>query len=197
MENQRPTSDSIDRENEDYVKRMLKTERDQLKHLNTIVQESIAEETSLANKLAEEDAAEDTRTTGERIADTVARFGGSWTFIIGFGAVIVVWITLNVVFLVSRAFDPYPFILLNLVLSCLAALQAPVIMMSQNRQEVKDRKRAENDYLINLRAELEIRSLHRKVDLSIEDQFKHLCDIQQKQLEWLERIEKRLDKHLK
>ena len=99
-----------------------------------------------------------------------------------------IWISANVFFL-RNDFDPYPFILLNLILSCIAALQAPIIMMSQNRQEAKDRQRAQNDYLINLKAELEIRSLHQKMDLSVIDQFKHLCDIQQKQLEILAQIQ--------
>src|SRR5258706_11930824 len=103
-----------------------------------------------------------------------------------------VWISANIFFL-RDGFDPYPFILLNLILSCVAALQAPIIMMSQNRQETKDRQRAQNDYLINLKAELEIRSLHQKMDLSVTDQFKHLCDIQQKQLELLARIQATLE----
>jgi uncharacterized membrane protein len=107
------------------------------------------------------------------------------------------WATIiaNSFFLAQKAFDPYPYILMNLILSCVAALQAPVIMMSQNRQETKDRKRAENDYIINLKSELEIRSLHQKIDLSIVDQFKLLCDIQQKQIELLERIEAKLKDH--
>ncbi|AEI49075.1 protein of unknown function DUF1003 [Runella slithyformis DSM 19594] len=107
-------------------------------------------------------------TFGERLADKIAEFGGSWTFIISFGFFILVWITANVWLLLNKGFDPYPFILLNLILSCLAALQAPVIMMSQNRQEQKDRERAKNDYEINLRAELEIRLLHEKLDFVIQ-----------------------------
>jgi uncharacterized membrane protein len=107
-------------------------------------------------------------TFGERVADKIAEFGGSWTFIISFGLFIMVWISANVWLLLNKGFDPYPFILLNLILSCLAALQAPVIMMSQNRQEQKDRERAKNDYEINLRAELEIRLLHEKLDFVIQ-----------------------------
>lgn len=107
-------------------------------------------------------------TFGERVADKIAEFGGSWTFIISFGLFIMVWISANVWLLQNKGFDPYPFILLNLILSCLAALQAPVIMMSQNRQEQKDRERAKNDYEINLRAELEIRLLHEKLDFVIQ-----------------------------
>ncbi len=107
-------------------------------------------------------------TFGERVADKIAEFGGSWMFIISFGLFIMFWISANVWLLLNKGFDPYPFILLNLILSCLAALQAPVIMMSQNRQEQKDRERAKNDYEINLRAELEIRLLHEKLDFVIQ-----------------------------
>ena len=103
-------------------------------------------------------------------------------------AFLLLWIALNAFILLNKGFDPYPFILLNLILSCLAALQAPVIMMSQNRQEEKDRQRAQNDYLINLKAELEIRSLHQKFDLVIEEQLKTLFDIQQQQLDLLKQI---------
>lgn len=106
----------------------------------------------------------DTRTYGERIADSVANFGGSWTFIIAFFVFILIWIGINVYVLVSRPFDPYPFILLNLILSCLASLQAPIIMMSQNRQEDKDRERAKQDYEINMKSEKEIRALNHKLD---------------------------------
>lgn len=113
---------------------------------------------------ADVDDDEGTSTFGQRTADAVATFGGSWTFIIIFSVVIVVWMITNVVILRGGAFDPYPFILLNLVLSCLAALQAPVIMMSQNRQEEKDRRRSKADYKVNLMAEVEIRTLHEKID---------------------------------
>jgi uncharacterized membrane protein len=110
----------------------------------------------------------DNRTYGERIADNVADFGGSWTFIIWFFVIIIVWIAANVFLLLNKGFDPYPFILLNLILSCLASLQAPIIMMSQNRQEDKDRERAQKDYEINLRSEQEIRALNKKLDKIIE-----------------------------
>ena len=103
-------------------------------------------------------------TFGQKAADAVAKFAGSWAFIFSFVAVMVIWMIVNVV-LSTKAFDAYPFILLNLVLSCIAAVQAPLIMMSQNRQEEKDRRRARSDYMINLKAELEIRNLHDKLDL--------------------------------
>jgi CRP/FNR family transcriptional regulator, cyclic AMP receptor protein len=114
-------------------------------------------------------------TFGQRIADKVATFGGSWTFIISFGIVIVCWMATNTILLRHRAFDPYPYILLNLVLSCLAALQAPVIMMSQNRQAAKDRLQADADYEVNLKAELEISNLHKKVDQIYEAQQAHFA----------------------
>jgi len=127
-------------------------------------------------------------TFGEHLSDKIAEFGGSWKFIITFGSVIVVWVVLNAVLLLNRAFDPYPFILLNLILSCLAALQAPVIMMSQNRAEARDRLRAENDYKVNLKAELEIRHLHEKIDHLLRKQYNRLFEIQQIQIELLEEI---------
>lgn len=130
---------------------------------------------------------------GQRLADKVATFGGSWKFIIIFGLFIAIWITSNIVFLLNKAFDPYPFILLNLILSCLAALQAPVIMMSQNRQEEKDRERAQKDYMVNLKAELEIRTLHEKIDHLIIHQQQELLNIQQVQVEMLEDIMKQIN----
>lgn len=179
--------------NSNYIHQLMQSEDEQLNKLHSIVQNAIEEETLLTSKLSE---AEDDgkRTYGQRLADKVAGFGGSWKFIIIFIVVLISWILLNALFLLNKGFDPYPYILLNLILSCTAALQAPVIMMSQNRKEVKDRKRAENDYLINLKAEIEIRNLHQKLDLSMIDQFKHLCDIQQRQVEMLERLERKIDR---
>ena len=127
-------------------------------------------------------------TYGQRLADKIASFGGSWKFIIIFGLFILIWIFSNIVFLVNKGFDPYPFILLNLILSCLAALQAPVIMMSQNRQEEKDRERAKQDYMVNLKSELEIRMLHEKIDLLIIHQQQELLNIQQVQVEMMQDI---------
>ena len=125
---------------------------------------------------------------GQRLADKVATFGGSWRFIIIFGIFIFIWMVINIVFLLDKGFDPYPFILLNLILSCLAALQAPVIMMSQNRQEEKDRERSKQDYMVNLKAELEIRILHEKLDHLIIHQQQELLNIQQIQVEMMEDI---------
>lgn len=131
---------------------------------------------------------------GQRLADKVATFGGSWRFIIIFGIFIFIWMVINIIFLMDKGFDPYPFILLNLILSCLAALQAPVIMMSQNRQEEKDRERSKQDYMVNLKAELEIRILHEKLDHLIIHQQQELLNIQQIQVEMMEDIMNQIKK---
>lgn len=125
---------------------------------------------------------------GNRVADKVASFGGSWKFIIIFFIILMTWVLLNSLLLLNKPFDPYPFILLNLILSCLAAIQAPIIMMSQNRQEAKDRIRSENDYKINLKSEIEIRTLHEKVDHLLLDQWSKMMKIQEMQIEILEEI---------
>jgi uncharacterized membrane protein len=129
---------------------------------------------------------------GDRISDRVASFGGSWKFIILFFSILLVWIVINSAYLLLKPFDPYPFILLNLILSCLAAIQAPIIMMSQNRQEMKDRIRSENDYKINLKSEIEIRTLHEKVDHLLLDQWSKMMRIQEIQIEILEEIRNRM-----
>lgn len=129
-------------------------------------------------------------TFGERVSDKIADFGGSWKFIFIFGSILIIWIVINSYFLLSRPFDPYPFILLNLILSCIAAIQAPVIMMSQNRQEARDRKRAEADYKINLKSEIELRQLHQKVDHLLTQQWERMVEIQELQLEVLEELRK-------
>ncbi|MEO6233293.1 MAG: DUF1003 domain-containing protein [Ferruginibacter sp.] len=182
------------KKNDEYIRQLLQTQDGQLKKLHLIVQSAIEEETLLSNKLVDKED-DITLTFGAKLSDRVAAFGGSWKFIVIFAIVLFVWILFNTLAPNNKDFDPYPFILMNLILSCIAALQAPVIMMSQNRKEEKDRKRAENDYLINLKAEVEIRNLHQKIDLSIVDQFQHLCNIQQKQLEMLEMLEM-LDKKM-
>lgn len=124
---------------------------------------------------------------GGRVADAVASFGGSWPFLGLFGCLLAVWMTSNAV-LLSQPFDPYPFILLNLALSCLTAAQAPIIMMSQNRQALKDRERAEHDYEINLKAELELQLLHEKLDHLLLVEWQRLLDIQASQTEMLEEL---------
>jgi uncharacterized membrane protein len=128
------------------------------------------------------------------VADKVASFGGSWTFIISFIIFLLIWIAFNAFWLANKGFDPYPFILLNLILSCIAALQAPVIMMSQNRQEEKDRERAKKDYKINLKSELEIRELHEKIDHLIINYQQDLLEIQNTQIQMLGNILKNVQK---
>jgi uncharacterized membrane protein len=127
-------------------------------------------------------------TLKDRLADRIAEFGGSWGFIISFFVFMLFWILLNTALLIWRPFDPYPFIFLNLLLSCLAAVQAPVIMMSQNRQEAKDRLRAINDYRVNLKAELEIQTLNDKLDFLLRHQWQHLMEIQQIQTDLIEEV---------
>ncbi len=173
------------------IQRILKAETDQLKKLEGIVKKTVEDESLIIENLLNPPA--EILTRGQSVSDKVARFGGSWAFIIAFFIVLFIWIAYNSMVVSSKAFDPYPFILMNLILSCIAAIQAPIIMMSQNRKEEKDRKRSENDYLINLKAELEIRSLHQKVDLLLEEQIKILFDSQAKQLEILKSLEKKLD----
>lgn len=175
------------------VKDLLKSETGQLDKLKTIVQKAIEDEKLIIDNLLH--PPKDILTKGQKISDRVARFGGSWTFIIWFFIILVGWIGFNTIAPNKEDFDPYPFILMNLILSCIAALQAPVIMMSQNRQEEKDRLRSENDYLINLKAELEVRALHQKIDLLLEEQIKILFDSQAKQLNLLESIQKQLKDH--
>jgi uncharacterized membrane protein len=169
---------------------LLKSQDEQLNKLQEIVQQSISEEKLIAENLLHQP--KEILTKGQTISDKVARFGGSWKFIICFSLILFAWILFNTLSPRRNEFDPYPFILMNLVLSTIAALQAPVIMMSQNRKEEKDRKRNENDYLINLKAELEVRSLHQKIDLLLEQELKTLFESQAKQLEILKSIEEKL-----
>jgi uncharacterized membrane protein len=164
----------------------------ELSELEKTVLDSVSSNKTLTDKIDSEE--EKVLTVGERIADKVASFGGSWTFIISFGVFIFIWIVVNIFWLFNKGFDPYPFILLNLILSCLAALQAPVIMMSQNRQEQKDRDRSKNDYMINLKSELEIRTLHEKIDHFIMDQQQELLELQKVQIEMMNDILKQLEK---
>ncbi len=172
-----------------YVAELLERERGELSDLDRQVVESMAREETVARDI--EATWDDKRTFGEKAADMVADFGGSWNFIGLFFVVLVVWMGFNVWAVTREVFDPYPFILLNLVLSCLAAIQAPIIMMSQKRQEAKDRLRSENDYQVNLKAELEIRHLHEKMDHLINRQWERLAEIQQIQLEIMQDMGKR------
>lgn len=167
-----------------YLTSLIAQEKGELALLDRKVMDAFQNNSILSENLQEEMEAQ--ITGGEKLADKIAEFGGSWLFIISFFSFILIWIGINLVYLSRDAFDPYPFILLNLILSCLAALQAPVIMMSQNRQEQKDRKRGEHDYQINLKAELEIKLLSEKIDHLLVHQNKKLLEIQEVQTDYLE-----------
>lgn len=167
-----------------YVEELLEKERGELSQLDRQVIDSFQSGQLVSQHPS--DARDAATTFGERMADHVAAFGGSWLFILSFTLILISWITVNGIGLLVRPFDPYPFILLNLVLSSLAALQAPIIMMSQRRQDTKDRIRAENDYRVNLKAELEIRQLHEKIDHQLAQQWNKLAEMQQIQIDMLE-----------
>ena len=175
------------------IKEMLAEEKAHLEKLHQIVKDTIREEQLIVNNLL--NPPKEVLSRGQEISDKVARFGGSWTFIIIFIVILAIWILFNSVIPENLKFDPYPFILMNLVLSTIAAIQAPIIMMSQNRQEEKDRMRSENDYLVNLKAEMEIRSLHQKIDLLLEEQIKTLFETQAEQLKILQELQSKLKQH--
>jgi uncharacterized membrane protein len=175
-----------------YIQNLLESEKGELTVLDREVLESLQRHETLSSNVDAE--FEKDLTPGEKMADRLATFGGSWTFIILFAAILLAWIALNSFLLLKKPFDPYPFILLNLVLSCLAAIQAPVIMMSQNRQEAKDRLRSQHDYQVNLKAELEIRHLHEKIDHLLSHQWERLVEIQQIQIDLLSEIAHLRDK---
>ncbi|MBC8155630.1 MAG: DUF1003 domain-containing protein [Bacteroidetes bacterium] len=173
------------------INQLLSDENAHLEKLHKIVRETLAAEELIIHNLVNPPL--EILTPGQKLSDRVARFGGSWRFIILFGIILTLWIIFNVLAIGAYRFDPYPFILMNLILSCIAALQAPIIMMSQNRQEEKDRMRSENDYLINLKAEMQIRSLNQKIDVLLEEQIKTLFDTQEKQFVLLQEINARLE----
>ena len=170
----------------EYVRQVLEADMGEVSVLEDEVVRSLKEHDILADNIDKQ--FEKQLTFGEHLSDRIAAFGGSWTFILTFGFVLMIWIMVNTIIIRGNPPDPYPFILLNLVLSCIAALQAPVIMMSQNRQEEKDRLRGEHDYKVNLKAELEIRHLHEKLDYLLKQQSQRLFEIQQIQLELMEEL---------
>ena len=173
-----------------FVAELLAEEHGEYSDLDRQVAESIAAQDTIAENIEED--YDEHRSFGERVSDGLAAFGGSWAFLISFALVLAAWMAVNVTMGEMRAFDPYPFILLNLVLSCLAAIQAPIIMMSQSRQDKKDRLRSNNDYRVNLKAELEIRHLHEKMDHLVTKQWQRLAEIQQIQLEMLQDMRTRV-----
>jgi len=169
-----------------YLEGIINKENRELSSLEKDVVNSITRNQILSDNI--EPDINDSLTFGQRVADSIAEFGGSWTFIIIFFSFFIVWMLINILLLTQSPFDPYPFILLNLILSCLAAIQAPIIMMSQNRREQKDRLRNEYEYKINLKAELEIKLLHEKLDHLMIHQNKRLLEIQEIQVDILEDI---------
>ena len=173
-----------------FFANLISQEKGEMEKLDQDVIEAIRDNSILSENIKDE--VEKDSTLGQRVADKVAFFGGSWTFIIIFFTFLLIWMFLNFWMLHNKGFDPYPFILLNLILSCLAAIQAPIIMMSQNRQEDKDRERAEHDYKINLKAELEIKLLSEKIDHLLVHQNKKLLEIQEMQIQYLENIEQQV-----
>jgi uncharacterized membrane protein len=170
-----PTSKQLINEGNQYLDRFQQ-----------IVDETMKEEELIVRNLL--NPPQEIVTRGQKISDKVARFGGSWKFIIAFCIILAGWIAFNSLGPGNKRFDPYPYILMNLILSCIAALQAPIIMMSQNRQEEKDRQRSENDYLINMKAEMEVRRLHQKIDLLVQQQIGTLYKTQEEQLDILTEI---------
>jgi len=175
-----------------YMEDLLKKEKGEITKIDKQVVKSMIDQESLVKELSLDEKG---LSRGQRIADKVATFGGSWGFICSFFIVLVIWIIINTSLIMTKPYDPYPFILLNLILSCLAAIQAPIIMMSQNRKEQKDRLRSENDYKINLKAELEIRHIHEKLDHLTRDQWQRLLEIQKLQLDILEEQERKNKKN--
>ena len=175
--------DDLNRFRNQYVLSLIEDEKGELSYLEKEVLDSITKHEILATQVDEQ--YESNLTFGQRLSDHIARFGGSWRFIILFGGILFAWVLINSIALFIRPFDPYPYIFLNLILSCLAAIQAPIIMMSQNRQEEKDRLRVMHDYQVNLKAELEIRQLHQKIDHLLSNQWERLVEIQEVQLELL------------
>lgn len=168
--------EDLRRYRERYLSQLVKMRGSRYKGAEERVIKAITENSIITSETNR--GGEEPLSLGDRVADSVAKFGGSWKFIISFVVVLLIWITINVISLFTQPFDPYPFILLNLILSCLAAVQAPVIMMSQNRQEAKDRQRAEDDYKVNLKSELEIKVLDEKIDHLMQDQRELLEEVE-------------------
>jgi uncharacterized membrane protein len=181
----------MDAEELNTIDSLSSSQDENIKKLHAIVEDAIREEELIIDNL--QNPPKEYLSHGQKLSDNVAKFGGSWKFIIIFSIVLFVWIFYNTAVAKTAQFDPYPYILMNLVLSCIAAMQAPIIMMSQNRTEEKDRKRAENDYLINLKSEIEIRNLHQKVNLLMEEQLKKLIDTQAIQIKLLNELHQKVD----
>jgi len=185
------TLDDLNRYRRLYMATLIAEEKGEMDVIDRDVMDAIKNNSVLSENI--EDELEGQLTIGQKLADKIASFGGSWTFIISFFSFIIVWMGINIWLLTTKPFDPFPFILLNLILSCLAAIQAPIIMMSQNRKEQKDRQRGEHDYKINLKAELEIKLLSEKIDHMIVHQNKKLLEIQEIQTDYLDDLMKKIN----
>lgn len=185
------TLDELNRYRRHYLTSLILQEKGELAVIDRDVMNAIRNNSVLSENIEEE--IEGKLTLGQKLADKIAMFGGSWIFIVTFFSFILIWMCINIWVLATKPFDPFPFILLNLILSCLAAIQAPIIMMSQNRKEQKDRQRGEHDYKINLKAELEIKLLSEKIDHMIVHQNKKLLEIQEIQTDYLEDLMKRIN----
>jgi uncharacterized membrane protein len=181
--------DDLDRYRGEYMQQVLEDEHGELSAAERRVIAAMSEHEILSTEPPLEDPS--AMRFPDRMADRIARFGGSWAFLGIFAGVIVVWMAVNSIGLITRPFDPYPYILLNLALSCVAAVQAPVILMSQNRQSERDRERAWNDYRVNLKAELEVRLLSEKIDRLQVHQWQRLMEIQRIQTELIEELGRR------
>lgn len=174
----------------DYIKSMISGDSEQMQKLNETIIQDIKDNETISDKLDKN--TDKNLTLGQKTADAIAKFGGSWPFIFIFISVLVIWIVINSIQLLGKPFDPYPFILLNLALSCLAAIQAPIIMMSQNREEERDRMQANNDYRVNLKAEIEVNLLHEKMDYLLTSQWQHLIQMQHMQIELLGELQEQV-----
>ena len=170
----------------EYIERLLKDEENYAESEKEVLN-SILEKKILSKNIHEKSSKQ--KIFGQKVADGMAKFGGSWSFLFIFVTFIVIWVCMNTFLLLKKPFDPYPFILLNLFLSCIAAVQAPIIMMSQNRQEEKDRVQSEEDYLVNSKAEIEIKILHDKLDHLMTGQWNRIVEIQNIQIELLESLQ--------
>jgi len=175
-----------------FIESIIEKGRGELSKYDKEVLQSIVDKELISENI--DNRIDQSFTFGERLSDRIAQFGGSWGFIISFFFILILWMAINIILLSNKAFDPYPFILLNLVLSCLAAIQAPVIMMSQNRKEGKDRERSLHDYQVNLKAEIEIRQLHEKIDHLLVQQGQKLIEIQEIQMEMMDEISRKIKK---
>lgn len=175
--------DDLNRYRAEYVRRMVESEEGEMIHLEKEVRSSLRQHEVSATH--EEDDSDEGWTRGQRLADRMADFVGTWAFLFFFMTFVVIWMVMNSLVILWHPSDPYPFIFLNLVLSCVSAIQAPIILMSQNRKEEKDRRRSEHDYRVNLKAELEIRHLNEKIDHMISRQWERLAEIQEIQVELL------------